>query len=33
MFSALLYGEALTVRAAVGGALTLAGMLLAELRR
>jgi drug/metabolite transporter (DMT)-like permease len=33
VFSALLYGEALTARALVGGALILAGMLVAELRR
>jgi drug/metabolite transporter (DMT)-like permease len=33
LFSALLYGEALTARAAVGGGLILAGMLVAELRR
>jgi drug/metabolite transporter (DMT)-like permease len=33
LFSALLYGEALTARAALGGALILAGMLVAELRR
>jgi drug/metabolite transporter (DMT)-like permease len=33
LFSALFYGEALTGRAAAGGALILAGMLIAELRR
>jgi drug/metabolite transporter (DMT)-like permease len=33
LFSALLYGEALTARAAVGGLLILAGMIVAELRR
>ena len=33
LFSALLYGEALTWRAALGGALIVAGMLAAELRR
>jgi drug/metabolite transporter (DMT)-like permease len=33
LFSALLYGEALTARAVVGGTLILAGMVLAELRR
>jgi drug/metabolite transporter (DMT)-like permease len=33
LFSALLYGEALAARAIAGGALILAGMLVAELRR
>lgn len=33
LFSALLYGEAITPRAAVGGGLILGGMLVAELRR